>query len=60
MPVHLSKSGKAVLGPGGKKEKTFASKAAAKAYLTARNLAHARKKGYDVPPPKRKKKRRKT
>jgi hypothetical protein len=55
MPVHLSKSGTTVLGPGGKVEKKFGSKAKAKAYLTARNLGHARKKGYKVPAPLKKK-----
>jgi hypothetical protein len=50
MPVKLSKSGKSVVNADtGKTEKKFASKAKAKAYLTARNLAHARSRGYKVP-----------
>ena len=49
MPVHLSKSGKAAVGPGGKVEKRFKSKAKALAYVRARGLAHARKRGHQVP-----------
>ena len=50
MPVRLSKSKKAVVSTAtGKTEKSFGSKAKAKAYLTARNLAHARSRGYKVP-----------
>ena len=53
MPVKLSKTGAAAVGPGGKIEKRFASRKAAKAYVTARALAYARKKGYKVPAAKR-------
>ena len=55
MPVRLSKTGASAIGPGGRVEKRFGSRKAAKAYVTARALAHARSKGYRVPAAKRRK-----
>jgi hypothetical protein len=55
MPVHLSEKGATVLEPGGKVVKRFKSRAKARAYATARNLGHARSKGYKVPAPLKKK-----
>ena len=50
MPVVLSKKGATVKERGsGKTVKRFKSRAKARAYLQARNMAYARKRGYKVP-----------
>ena len=54
MPVVLSKKGATVKERGsGKVVKKFGSRAKARRYASARNMAHARKKGYKVPAKRR-------